>query len=169
MNTTATANVNPNPTATITEEEVKSHTLTLTRDYEADRTKLFRAWTDPEMLKQWFGPPGVLTLDAHVDLRVGGEYRLTLQEPGGATIVHGGVYQTIDPPDKLVFTWVLEDQGCEGSEGLFAETIVSLSFEAHGRGTRLVLTHAFLPTEASRAAHAEGWEGSLDRLQETLD
>jgi uncharacterized protein YndB with AHSA1/START domain len=161
--------MNSTATAPVAEKEVKSHTLTLTRDFEADRSRLFQAWTDPEMLKQWFGPPGVLTLDAHVDLRVGGEYRLTLQEPGGATIVHGGVYQTVDPPDRLVFTWVLEDQGCEGSEGLFAETRVSLSFEARGSGSRLVLTHDFLPTQASRAAHAEGWVGSLDRLEETLD
>ncbi|MDJ0782089.1 MAG: SRPBCC domain-containing protein [Desulfosarcinaceae bacterium] len=151
-----------------TTTEVEAHTLTISRDFPADRKRMFQAWTDPEMLTRWFGPPGVTTLEAAVDLRAGGEYRLTMREPGGEIIVHGGVYREIVPPEKLVFTWVLAGQACEGSAGFHAETVVTLTFAALEKGTRLTLTHEFLPTEISRTAHAAGWEGSLTRLLETV-
>ncbi len=59
-------------------------TLRLTRTFAAPREKVFRAWTDPEELKKWFGPVGYATPMAEVDLRVGGKYQLGMRKlPGG--------------------------------------------------------------------------------------
>lgn len=142
--------------------------LSLTRKIKAPREKVFQAFTDPTLLTQWFGPKEVTTTDAQVDLKIGGRYQLTMQEPNGNIINHGGEYREIIPPEKLVFTWVLEGQGCEGSQGEYAETIVTIEFQDIGSSTRLILSHDFLPSTESKEAHTQGWIGCLDCLEETL-
>jgi uncharacterized protein YndB with AHSA1/START domain len=141
------------------------YSLTITRDFNAAPNTLFQAWTDPNKLMQWFGPAGVTTIEAHVDLKVGGSYRLVMQEADGKRHTPHGEYREIDPPKRLIFTWVLDDDSdCDGSEGEFAETVVTVEFQTVGSGTRLVLTHDFLPSDNSRAAHQMGWDGCLDSL-----
>ena len=153
-----------NETAT----EVKKYTLSITRDFNAPREKVFQAWTDPEILVKWFGPKEVSTESARIDLRVGGEYHYALKLPDGKIIDHHGVYREIDPPNKLVFTGILDGQGCAGGEGLYAETLVTVHFGDEGNKTRLTLTHEFLPTEDSRDSHSYGWNGSFDCLDEVF-
>ena len=144
---------------------IKNETLSLSRQLKAPKEKIFQAWTDPTLLTQWFGPHGVITTAADVDLRVGGQYRLTMQEPDGSIIQLGGEYRVIKPPHKLVFTWTLDGQSCDGSDGHFAETLVTIELEEISGSCRLTLTHEFLPTEESKAGHSMGWTGSLDRLE----
>ncbi len=61
-------------------------TLNLRRTFKAPRPEVFRAWTDPEELKKWWGPEGYATPSAEVDLRVGGKYRLGMMKlPKGET------------------------------------------------------------------------------------
>ena len=81
--------------------------LKIRRYYHASRERVFRAWTNPEQLKQWFAvAEGFTTPIADVDLKVGGRYRLGMQPPGDdGVLIAGGVYQQISPPEKLVFTW----------------------------------------------------------------
>lgn len=148
--------------------DIQNLTLSLTREFNAPREKVFQAWTDPAILTQWVGPKEVQTTAAEVDLKVGGKYRFTMQESEGNVIDHGGEYRIIDPPAKLVFTWVLDGQSCAGSEGQYAETLVTLDFEDLGTSTRLTLTHEFLPSEASREGHEMGWRSSLDCLEAVL-
>lgn len=148
--------------------DVQNYTLSLTREFNAPREKVFQAWTDPEILVKWFGPKEVSTESARIDLRVGGEYHYTMKLPDGKIVDHHGAYREIDPPKKLVFTGILDSQGCAGSDGLYAETLVTINFEDLGNRTRLTLTHDFLPTEASRDSHSYGWNGSFDCLTEVL-
>jgi uncharacterized protein YndB with AHSA1/START domain len=148
--------------------DIQSYTLTLTRDFNAPREKVFQAWTDPEILSKWFGPRGVTTESARIDLRAGGKYQFTLKLPDGQIATHQGEYREIDPPKKLVFSGILDGQGCEGSAGLYAETVITIEFQEVGSATRLTLTHDFLPTEASKESHAFGWNGSFERLAEVL-
>ena len=148
--------------------DIQSYTLSLTRDFNAPREKVFQAWTDPEILVKWFGPQGVTTESAQIDLTVGGKYQFTLRLPDGQIATHQGEYREIDPPNKLVFTGILDGQGCEGSAGLYAETVISIEFEDMGSATRLILTHDFLPSETSKESHSFGWNGSFDRLAEIL-
>jgi len=68
----------------------------------------------------------------------------------------------------LVFTWILEGQGCEGSEDQYAETVVTIEFQDMGTSTRLILTHEFLPSEESKEGHSMGWNSSFDCLEAML-
>lgn len=148
--------------------EIRAFTLSLNREFNSPRDKVFQAWTDPAALKQWFGPKEVTIDEVRVDLKVGGRYQFNMTEPDGTTFVHGGQYRQIDPPRKLVFTWILDGQHCEGSQGEYAETLVTIDFQDLGASTRVVLTHEFLPSKASKEAHAMGWRSTFDSLEEAL-
>ena len=152
----------------LTATEVQNYTVSLTRDFNAPREKVFQAWTDPKMLTQWFGPKEVSTESAQVDLKIGGKYQLTMKEPDGNVINHGGQYREIDPPNKLVFTWVLDGQSCARGKGEYAETVVTIEFQDRGASTQLILTHDFLPSEESKECHTMGWSGSFDCLEAVL-
>ena len=148
--------------------DIQNFNLSLTRDFNAPRETVFQAWTDPEVLGKWFGPRGVMCESATIDLRVGGKYHFTLKLPDGTISNHQGEYREIDPPNKLVFTGILDGQGCSGSAGYIAETVVTIEFQERGDATRLILTHDFLPSEDSKESHAFGWNGSFERLAEVL-
>ena len=74
------------------------HELVLTRLIDAPREKLFRCWTEPALLKQWFAPAPVTTPVAEVDLRVGGASRVVMRTPDGKDIPCPGTY--LDPQDR---------------------------------------------------------------------
>src|SRR6266852_6081518 len=81
--------------------------LTVHRTVSASRERAFRAWTDADELKKWFGvAEGYTTPIAEVDLRVGGRYRLGMQPPNSSELyIVQGVYREIREPEKIVFTW----------------------------------------------------------------
>jgi uncharacterized protein YndB with AHSA1/START domain len=78
--------------------------LVLTRLIDAPREKLFRCWTEPSLLKQWFAPAPVTTPVAEVDLRIGGANLIVMRMPDGQEIGCPGTYLEIIPNQKLVFT-----------------------------------------------------------------
>ena len=138
-------------------------TLNLRRTFKAPREKVFRAWTDPEELKKWWGPEGYATPPAEVDLRVGGKYRLGMRKlPDGELFYHSGIYREVRPPEKLVYTWRWEAQPEHG------ETLVTVEFRELRDSTEVVLTHERFPTEKARDDHNRGWSGCLDRLAKLL-
>ena len=78
--------------------------LVLERLIDASPDKVFRCWTEPALLKQWFAPAPVKTVTADVDLRVGGGNLIEMQMPDGNLISAPGTYLEIVPNRKLVFT-----------------------------------------------------------------
>src|SRR5690349_11381306 len=118
----------PAPPATLT--------LNLSRVLDAPRERVFRAWTDPRALAQWWGPPGFACPLAQVDLRPGGAYRLSMQPPQGDIFYLGGIFREITPPARLVYTWRWEDD----TEGT-GETLVTVEFKDLGARTEVILTH----------------------------
>jgi uncharacterized protein YndB with AHSA1/START domain len=78
--------------------------LVLTRLIDAPREKLFRCWTEPQLMKQWFAPAPYTTPVAEVELRVGGRNRIVMKSPDGQEIPCPGTYLEIVPGRKLVFT-----------------------------------------------------------------
>jgi uncharacterized protein YndB with AHSA1/START domain len=102
--------------------ETKAITLTEGRDLilkciiRAPREKLFKAWTDPELLKQWFTPPPWTTALAETDVRVGGSTLIVMRGPDGADYPNRGVYLEIVENERIVFTnaytsaWELSDK-----------------------------------------------------------
>ena len=137
-------------------------TLELRRTYPVPRERVFRAWTEAEQVKKWFGPKYCTCPEAELDLRVGGRYRFTLAEPDGKHIM-GGEYVEITPPDKLVFTMKWEN----ASEDL-PEMLVTVEFLPRGDGTEMVLTHERNPSTEVRDSHSQGWTSSFDCLAEVL-
>jgi uncharacterized protein YndB with AHSA1/START domain len=140
-------------------EEMTSETsLRIERSFEASAEQVFDAWTNPEVLRRWWAVhPDGSTPVAEVDLRVGGRYRLTMEDPGGARHTVGGEYQEVQRPSRLVYSWQWElDSGQPGHT-----STVTVTFHERDGHTHVVLEHAGLPDAASRDRHAEGWRACL--------
>jgi uncharacterized protein YndB with AHSA1/START domain len=137
-----------------------STTLRLQRTYDARAEEVFDAWTNPEVLRRWWTAYDAGTTPvADVDLRVGGSYRLGMEDPGTAGSRHTvrGVYREVARPERLVYTWAWEDD--EGNPG--HESTVTVSFVQEGQRTTVVLEHTGLPDEASRDRHSDGWQACM--------
>ena len=133
-------------------------TLRVTRSFPAPCEKVFQAWTDPNALRQWAAPGDRTTPVAEVDLRVGGRYRIHMRAPDGSVERVTGVYQTVDPPHRLVYTWYWETKPDMG------ETLVTVEFHEHGGATQVTLTHERFPNAEVRDKHELGWGGCLVKL-----
>jgi len=81
-----------------------THELVLTRLIDAPRELLYRAWTDAEMLKQWFAPLPYTTPHAELDVRPGGSNLVVMAGPDGQEMPNRGVYLEVVPNEKIVFT-----------------------------------------------------------------
>jgi uncharacterized protein YndB with AHSA1/START domain len=131
--------------------------LTLKRRLNAPPAKVFAAWTDPEKIKCWFGPPGVETLAAESDARVGGRYRILARSPDGEQHDVSGIYREVIPNQKLVFTWAWKSTPER-------ESLVTIELKPDGDRTLLTLTHEHFYDEGARDRHQQGWTGSLEKL-----
>src|SRR5579863_5875653 len=78
--------------------------LVLTRIIDAPRAKVFKAWTDPELLKQWFAPLPYTTPVAELDVRPGGASLIVMRGPDGAETSNRGVYLEVVANERLVST-----------------------------------------------------------------
>jgi uncharacterized protein YndB with AHSA1/START domain len=135
--------------------------LTISRTFSAPRERVFAAWTEPEQIKKWFGPDMCQLTEAHVDLRVGGEYRFRAKNPEMGEFTLRGEYREIIPPAKLSYTWQWEDD----PDFVDRETLVTVEFVDLGDSTEVRLTHENLPSAESVKNHQHGWTGSLDKLE----
>lgn len=139
--------------------------LNMTKIINAPIERVFAAWTQPELLHKWWGAHESFSAPvAEVDLRVGGKYRLGMLEPGkDAPYVCHGVYQVIEPPTKLVFTWAWENTP-DNLNFEPAETLVTVEFIDKNGATEVTLTHERFPDAHMRDEHQGGWVGCLDSL-----
>jgi uncharacterized protein YndB with AHSA1/START domain len=78
--------------------------LVLTRIFDAPAARIYEAWTNPEILVKWFAPLPFTTPEAVLDVRVGGENRIVMQDEAGNTYPNVGVYLELIPGRKIVFT-----------------------------------------------------------------
>jgi uncharacterized protein YndB with AHSA1/START domain len=140
--------------------------LTLRRVFNAPIERVFDAWTKTDALASWFGPAGLAVTTAKIDLRKGGEYLIILQSPEGMAIKHFGEYVEVTPPERLVFTWLLENQACGGCRDQCAETLVSIDFKRVSESTEIRLTHEHLPNKEAYDGHVFGWSSTFDSFEE---
>jgi len=144
-------------------ESTTTHQLQVTRIIAAKREAVWRAWTDPKTMNQWFRPgPDFETFVTEIDLRVGGRYRNGMRNiEKGEEHIATGVYREIRPKERLAFTW-----SWEGSKGDGAtETLVTIDLRDVEGGTELVLTHTLFPTDSMRDHHEQGWGACLGSLE----
>jgi uncharacterized protein YndB with AHSA1/START domain len=125
---------------------------------------VFEAWSNPEVLRRWWGAgPDWTSSAVEIDLRPGGHYRLSMTDPGaGAEYIVGGEYVEVAPPDRLVYTWTWETPGAPTGD---LTTLVTVEFhEAPGDRTTVVLTHTGFTDRHQRDLHDEGWRACLANL-----
>jgi uncharacterized protein YndB with AHSA1/START domain len=141
--------------------------LVLSRLIDAPREKLYRAWTDAELLKRWFAPLPYTTPFAELDVRPGGANTITMRSPEGQDMPNRGVYLEVIENEKLVFTdayttaWIPSDKPF---------MTVTISFADEGGQTRYT-ARVMHWTEADAKAHEEmgfhqGWGQCTDQLAE---
>jgi uncharacterized protein YndB with AHSA1/START domain len=141
-----------------------SDAVRISRIIDAPREEVFRAWTDPQQLRQWWGPGEFSCPEAQVDLRPGGTYRLAMQPAEGDPFIVGGTYHEVEEPRRLVYTWRWETgPAADGSESL-----VTVEFNERGEHTELVLTHTDFPASHGPAPYQMGWDGGLDKFEAVL-
>lgn len=138
--------------------------LTVRRTYAADRERVFRAFTEPKELMQWFSPEGMTTPEVTLDLKVGGAFRIVMQAPDGSQHIASGTYREIRRPERVVCTWRWEG-GMASHKG---ETLLTIELVARGKDTEVVLTHEGFPDEDARAQHDKGWTSTLACLDAAL-
>ena len=143
--------------------------LVITRDIAASPDTLYRCWTEPELMKQWFTPRPWTTPVIEVDLRPGGSNLIVMRGPDGTEFPNRGVYLEIVKNERLVFTDAYT-KAWEPSEKPFFTGIIT--FEDEGGKTRYT-ARALHWTVADREAHEkmgfhEGWGLCADQLAELV-
>lgn len=142
--------------------ELAERELVIERIFDAPRALVFKAWTEPERMAQWWGPRGFTMTSCKMDLRPGGAYRFEMRSPADTEHRTQGVFREIVEPERLVYTWAWVD--AEGKSG--HETLVTLTFAEHGGKTKLTLHQATFESVTARDAHRGGWTTALDCLAE---
>ncbi len=135
-------------------------TITIKRKIAAPAQQLFDAWLNPISLAEWMRPCTSSTPSTvKVDAREGGAFEIVMHIASGP-VRHTGIYQTIDAPRCLVFTWNSPHAGQHDSLG-------TVEFRPDGMATEVVITHERLP-EATRSGHTAGWTEVLELLAKTI-
>jgi uncharacterized protein YndB with AHSA1/START domain len=153
----------------------------ITRVFDAPRDRVWKAWTEPERLKRWWGPKGFTVHTCKVDLRPGGTFLYGMKAPDGSDMWGKFVYREIVAPKKLVFIVSFSDPKGgvtrhPGMEDWPLQTMSTVTFEEQGAKT--LVRVQWLPHEATEAERKtfdegrdsmkQGWTGTLDQLTSYL-
>jgi len=134
--------------------------LVITRIFDAPRSLVFKAWTQPEHIMQWWGPRGYTTPTCEMDVRPGGALRLCMRSSAdGNDLWVSGIYREVVEPERLVFTATNEVD--------HVETVITVTFADQGDQTLLTMHQTFSKSDVVDGAK-KGWTSSLDRLAEYL-
>ncbi|MBW3581884.1 MAG: SRPBCC domain-containing protein [Euryarchaeota archaeon] len=154
----------------------KSAEIVVTRTFDAPRERVWKAWTDVDQMKSWWGPKGFTVPKAHLDIREGGKFHYCMRAPDGKEYWGTGIYEEVSPPERLVMTDSFSDPdgnvvhastyGIEGDYPL--EMQVTVTFEDVDGKTRLTLRHSGLPAGGGQG-ESSGWNEMFDRLTTHLE
>lgn len=149
--------------------------VVITRVFDAPRELVWKAWTEPEHFKQWWGPKECTVPVCEIDLRVGGKNLFCMKFQDGTKIWSTGIYKEIIPNKRLVFSHSFADENGNvvpathyGFEGDFElEMEITVTFEEDAGKTKMTLRQVGMP-----GSHIEpmnkGWNESFDKLEESL-
>lgn len=140
--------------------------LGFARIVDVPRSLVWRAWTEPELLKPWFCPLPWITIDCEIDLRPGGIFRTTMQSPEGQEFPNSGCYLEIIPQTKLVWTNALlpgfrpslPAATCGSDDANFMFTAM-IELADHASGTRYSATVIHADEAGCKKHEAMGFEG----------
>jgi len=141
----------------------KKPSLRLQRHYPVAPEKVWRAWTDPQALKRWWGPGGPEAVSvAQLDVRVGGRFRIVFGGPRGDEHEVQGTYKEVVANRRLAFTWTWPRTTPE------RESLVTIAFKPAAGGTELEFVHAQHFDEKVRDGHLLGWTEAFVKLERYL-
>jgi uncharacterized protein YndB with AHSA1/START domain len=151
------------------EEKKGSHELSLVRIINAPPEKVFRAWTEPALLKQWFTPRPWTVASAEMDVRPGGSSTIVMRSPEGQEFPNRGAYLDVVKNERIVFTDAYTEAWVP-SEKPFMTGIITFENEA---GKTRYTARVFHWNEADRKAHEDmgfhqGWAKATDQLAEPV-
>ena len=130
--------------------------IALTRVFHAPRRRVYEAFTQPQHLREWWGPDRFTLASCEVDPRVGGALHLVMRAPDGRTYGFHGSYVEVLPPARLAFTADLD----EAPEHL----LTTANFEEVDGSTWLTVRQTFPRSPEYAAGQRDGWSESLERL-----
>lgn len=154
----------------------KGNELIITRVFDAPRELVWRSWTEPELLKKWWGPKDYTAPTVKIDLRVGGKNLLCMRSPEGKDYWSTGVYREIVPHERLVTTDSFADADGNvvaaseyGMTGDWPdELLVTITLEEIDGKTKMTLRQEGLPDGEMKEMTGSGWNESFDKLAESL-
>lgn len=143
--------------------------LQVSREFDAPRELVFKAYTDPALVVRWlFGPDDWPMVECTIDLRVGGAYRYVWRNEQQGDMAMGGTFKEIAPPERLVVTELFDQDWTEG------ETVCTTTFEELDGGARTRVTTTVLYSSQNARDNAmktpmlEGWAVCFDRMDGLL-
>ena len=159
-------------TATAQATPTATREVTLTRIYDAPRSLVFKMWTDPVHMAQWWGPKLFTNPVCELDVRPGGKIWIVMRGPKGTDFDQdfpmSGTFHEVVEPERLVFTAIAEDK--DGNPLLEAHTTVT--FEDQGGKTKLTVQAnavGLAPIAPQMLAGMEaGWSQSLEKLADLV-
>lgn len=147
--------------------------FTLSREYNAPRDVVFKAWTDPALVRQWWGPEGVFIPVCELDVRPGGSMNIVMEAGESLGSFKGtqwpmtGTYEAIEEPSKIIF---VANAINEGKEVLQHRTVVTFE-EKDAKTTMTVhvtVTKTLPGSEFAVAGMEQGWNSQCDKLGKFL-
>lgn len=162
--------------AAVKAKSIQESELLITRVFNAPRGLMWKAWTEPERFKRWWGPKGFTIPFCKIDFRVGGAYHYCMRSPEGKDYWATGVFREIVEPERIVCTDCFSDEKGNvvpatryGMSAEFPlEMLVTVTFEDLGGKTRLTLRHLGIPPGEDTVGARQGWSESFDKLAEVL-
>ena len=141
----------------LTSEGTSGPVIKLVSTFRAPRAKVFRTWTEPELIKKWFfAQEGFRTPVAEMELRPFGAWKIRVETPSGdPTLIYGNFIEVV-PNERLTYSWT----GACSQEQYW--TMVTAKFIDDGAGSRIQLTHGVFENETDRLAHEQGWFGCIE-------
>ena len=154
----------------------------ISRVFDAPRELVWKCFTDPAHMKQWWGPKGVKIIKSDMDLRPGGTYLYGMEVPNGPVMWGKFVYREIVPPSKLVFINSFSDENRGVTRHPMSPTwplelLSTFTFEEAGPG-KTKFTIRWSPHnateeerktfDAGQASMNQGWSGTLEQLEAYL-
>lgn len=131
--------------------------LVITRIFDAPRSLVFKAWTQPEHLVRWLGPKDFFASAVKLDVRPGGAWSAVITSPEGKSYGMAGLYREIAPPERLVFTFAWDEDEAE-------RMLIALTFRDRDGRTEMTFRQTGFRSVESRDSHRGGWSECFDRL-----
>lgn len=135
--------------------------LNLQRTFPASVERVWKAWTDPESVRQWYAPGAYSIPEIEMDVKQGGQYKIVMHNADtDSRQTLTGTYRDVQPERKLVYSWQWHTPN-----GASPDTLVTVTFDGSERETTVTVVHELFPDTDMRDKHINGWTACLDQLK----